>query len=461
MNTSPSPRRKKAGSTSRTRKSKTTSGAKFDIYETVTDRILDALDKGTVPWRNPIKGSGPQGPLRNLVSQKAYRGINVFLLAMSQWAKGYESSQWLTFKQAKAKQAQVRKGEKSSLVVFWKKLDPKPDANKRPGEISSDDLKERFVLRYYNVFNAEQCDGLDLGDLAVGKDDIPGVEHEPIDAAERIVAGYAPGGNGPRIEQRGGRASYSPVNDLVQIPGAERFATPESYYATLFHELAHSTGHSSRLDRGLDTKLAPFGSADYSKEELVAEMGAAFLAAAAGISPPTLDQSAAYIDGWRKKLKGDKKLVIQAAGAGQRAADHILGITWDQANDNTTAPRKLPQKLPREPSNTTKLGQHEHHPAPDRDAAELLGKLKADLQDFPRPGQVNLNSTATHQERIAYICAVLGWLNDHIEDWTANGILDPNKNPTVNPTPATLQKLSGVPGLPGVLPEAVEQGGPS
>ncbi|MCA9068060.1 MAG: DNA primase, partial [Planctomycetaceae bacterium] len=113
--------------------------------------------------------------------------------------------------------------------------------------------------------------------------------------------------------------------DTIEIAEPARFESRESYYATLFHECVHSSGHSKRLDRGLDTRLAPFGSPDYSREELVAEMGAAFLAAASGISPPTIEQSAAYIDGWRKKLTDDKKLVIAAAGAAQRAADWILG----------------------------------------------------------------------------------------------------------------------------------------
>ncbi|MCA9283082.1 MAG: hypothetical protein H6812_06135 [Phycisphaeraceae bacterium] len=139
---------------------------------------------------------------------------------------------------------------------------------------------------------------------------------EPIEEATWIVAS---------IEYRGSRVLNRPSQDLVQLAEADRFVDRESYYVTLFHELAHSTGHKSRLDRGFETSPPAFGSPDYSKEELVAEMGAAFLAAAAGISPNTIEQSAAYIDGWRKKLSGDAKLVVHAAGAGQRAADSIKG----------------------------------------------------------------------------------------------------------------------------------------
>jgi antirestriction protein ArdC len=292
--------------------------AKIDIYQAVTDRILETLDKGTVPWRHPIKRSGDNDGLpRSMSSKKPYRGVNIFLLAMTAWAKGYESAYWLTYKQAKQRGGQVRKGEKASLVVFWKRYATK---DKETG-----DKKIVPVIRHYNVFNAEQVEGIEAPD-AVQPD--PDAEpFVPIDEAERIVAGYA-GGGGPTVEHGGGQAYYRPKEDLVRIAEPERFVDRESYYATLFHELAHSTGHSKRLDRGLDKQLAPFGSADYSKEELTAEMGAAFLAAAAGISPPTIDQSAAYIDGWRKKLKGDKKLIVQAAGAGQRAADHVLGVSF-------------------------------------------------------------------------------------------------------------------------------------
>ena len=308
--------------------------AKIDIYQAVTDRILEALDKGTVPWRHPIRrgdGGHPSGGWpKSLSSGKPYRGINIFLLAMTAWAKGYGSDYWLTYKQAQQQGGQVRKGEKSSLVVFWKRYVTK---DKETGED-----KIVPVIRHYNVFNAEQCDGVETPKSitdggAVGKEKTEPVG--PIAACERVVLGYEAG---PVLSHGGIQAFYAPMSDSVQIPAIDRFESAERYYATLFHELVHSTGHSSRLDRGLDKKMAPFGSADYSKEELIAEMGAAFLAASTGISPPTIEQSAAYIDNWRKKLRGDKKLIVQAAGAGQRATDHILGVTWDEANDNPRPP---------------------------------------------------------------------------------------------------------------------------
>lgn len=307
--------------------------AKFDIYQAVTDRILDMLDRGTAPWRSPIRVAGSEGQVAglptNLISQKAYRGLNVFLLACTAIMEGYVSPYWLTYKQAQSRGGHVRRGEKSSLVIFWKRYAAQ---DRETGQDVTVPL-----LRHYKVFNAEQCDGLDK-DNPTGQ--APAAETEieqpvdPITDVQDVVDGFP---SPPRIEHAGYQAFYEPKADRVQIAPAQRFASHESYYATLFHELAHATGHSTRLNRGLDEQPPPFGSPDYSKEELIAEMGAAFLCAVAGISPATIELSAAYIDGWRRKLKDNKKLLVQAAGQGQRAADHILGVNWDESGNIVAA----------------------------------------------------------------------------------------------------------------------------
>lgn len=281
----------------------------FDLYQEVTDRIVEMLEQGVAPWRSPIMGAGTAGHPRNLASGKPYRGVNVFLLAFTAWSQGYGSSYWLTFKQAKAKGGTVKKGEKSTMVVFWNQYETE---DRETGE-----AKTVPVLRYYRVFNAEQCEGIEIPDASTFEP----VDFAPLDACHRIVAGYP---NGPTIDHGGSRAYYRPSTDSVRLPKPERFTAGEAYYATLFHELAHSTGHSSRLDRGLDTEPTPFGSPDYGREELIAEMAACFLSAGTGIHPATLANSAAYLQGWLTSLKQDKKLVIQAAGAGQKAADWIL-----------------------------------------------------------------------------------------------------------------------------------------
>jgi antirestriction protein ArdC len=281
----------------------------FDVYQAVTDRILEMLDKGTVPWRHPIRNAGGGWP-RNIESDKPYRGVNVFLLSITSWLKGYGSSYWMTYRQAGENGGHVKRGEKSSMVVFWKQYETTDRQTGQPKKVP--------ILRYYNVFNAEQCDGVKPPDAAVE----PAEPFEPLAEAEKIIAGYA---DGPKIEHAGKKAYYLPANDLVRLAEPSRFLSREFYYATAFHELTHSTGHSSRLNRGLDIVPAPFGSPDYSREELIAEMGSAFLCATAGLCPPMIEQSAAYIAGWRKKLTADRKLIIAASGAGQRAADWILG----------------------------------------------------------------------------------------------------------------------------------------
>lgn len=281
----------------------------FDLYQEVTDRIVEMLEQGVAPWRSPIMGAEAAGYPRNLVTDKPYRGVHVFLLAFNAWSQGYGSSYWLTFNQAKTKGGMVRKGEKSSMVVFWKQYETE---DRDTGE-----AKTVPVLRYYRVFNAEQCEGIEVPDATT----FTPADFAPLEACEHIVSGYP---NGPAIEHGGTRAFYRPSTDTVRLPEPKRFTAGEAYYATLFHELAHSTGHSRRLDRGLDTEPAPFGSPSYCREELIAEMAASFLSAEAGIHPATLGSSAAYLQGWLTCLKQDKKLVIQAARAGQKAADWVL-----------------------------------------------------------------------------------------------------------------------------------------
>jgi antirestriction protein ArdC len=282
----------------------------FDLYAEVTNQIIAMLDKGVVPWRSPILGRQTAGLPQNLESTKPYRGVNVFLLALTAWSKGYGSSFWLTFNQAKAKGGTVRKGEKSSMVVFWKQYETT--------DTDTGDAKKIPVLRYYNVFNVEQCDGIAAPDAP----SFQPTDFKPVEEAEKMVKGYA---DAPAIEHGGQQAFYRPGTDTVRLPEPARFASSEEYYSTLFHELAHSTGHSKRLDRKLDTEPKPFGSADYGKEELIAEMAAAFLCGHAGIKPAVIENQAAYLQGWLKQLKQDKKLVIAAAGAAQKAADWICG----------------------------------------------------------------------------------------------------------------------------------------
>lgn len=277
----------------------------------MTDRIVALLDRGTVPWHKPW-GSPDELP-RSLASRKPYRGVNVFLLS----AASFENPYWLTYKQARALGGHVRKGEKGWPVVFWKWLEPKADRptddQRAYGWQSTRDGKIP-LLRYYTVFNVAQCDDLPA-------DKVPAIERvnrpfTPIQAAEQVVAGMP---KRPDIRHGMAGAYYRPSDDHVGLPSQTSFTSEAGYYSTLFHELTHATGHASRLNRPGISELARFGSPTYSCEELVAEMGAAFLMGQCGLIDDTIEHSAAYIDSWRQVLRGDARLVVTAAAQAQRA----------------------------------------------------------------------------------------------------------------------------------------------
>lgn len=281
------------------------------VYDLITERIMTLLEKGTVPWRKPWKAQ--TGLPRNLVSRKVYRGINLWVLH----AVNYESPFWLTFRQAHELGGSIRKGEKACPVVFWKQLEVE---DKESGE-----TEKIPMLRFYYVFNLAQCDG--LKNIPA----MPPVEI-PLNAPtkpEEIVA-FMP--KRPEIKHGMRKAFYSPTADIIAMPHRARFENEAGYYAVLFHELTHSTGHQSRLNRATLTESEGFGSNPYCKEELIAEMGAAFLCGHAGIADRTIENSAAYITGWLEALQNDRKLIVQASAQAQKAADFILDIKFEQTS---------------------------------------------------------------------------------------------------------------------------------
>ena len=271
------------------------------VYDIINQRITDLLEQGTIPWHKPwnVQANYP----KNLISKKEYRGINIFILASSPYSSPY----WMTFNQIQSKGGHVVKGEKSMPVIFWKWLDRKendPVTGKIP------------MLRYYNVFNLDQTEGIIAPDPEETTTD-----HQPLPLPEDVFQNMP---LRPELKFGGNRAYYSPTLDYVQLPHLSSFEGPEEYYNTLFHEITHATGHQSRLARKSILEPSYFGSHEYSKEELVAEMGAAFLSGYCGTENRTLENSAAYIQGWLKALKNDKTLLVQAASMAQKAADFIL-----------------------------------------------------------------------------------------------------------------------------------------
>jgi antirestriction protein ArdC len=280
-------------------------------YEIVTESIIKQLESGVAPWRKPWRTQTPA----NLVSKKEYRGINIFLLA----SQGYGSRHWITYRQAQALGGTVREGQHGCKVVFWKFGEYRRE-NQEKEETES---HKAILLRYYIVFNLEQCDGIKSTDSVR--------VINPLEQCESIVKGMP---NPPEFAQDA-RPCYWPSTDTVGMPASSAFHAVEEYYSTLFHEIAHSTGHPFRVGREGIMNHNPFGSEDYSKEELIAEMGAAMLCGAAGIESRTLVNSAAYLQTWINKLKSDSRLIVSAASQAQKAADYILGKAVAETDSET------------------------------------------------------------------------------------------------------------------------------
>ncbi|MCM3089154.1 zincin-like metallopeptidase domain-containing protein [Bhargavaea ginsengi] len=270
---------------------------KKSVYEIVTAKIIEQLEKGVVPWRQPWASGGAV----NWKTQKPYRGINTFLL---------EPGEYATFKQIQEAGGKVKKGAESHIVVFWKWLEKENEETGEPEKIP--------YLRYYRVFEInKQAEGLESRRCESAFD------HDPIEEAEEVVKGYL---NGPTYSYRSGRAYYQPARDHINVPPLKDYRDAAGYYSTLFHEMVHSTGHRSRLARpGVTRQEISFGDEVYSKEELVAEMGAAMLCGVAGIENETIENSASYLQSWLRALKEDSRLIVQAAAQAQKAADYILG----------------------------------------------------------------------------------------------------------------------------------------
>jgi antirestriction protein ArdC len=282
----------------------------IDVYSIVTNRIIEHLEKGVIPWQKPWTDAGLP---KNLITGKQYRGINVWLLN----SLNYSQNSFLTFKQVKDLGGSVKKGEKAQEVVFWKWIEKE---NKETGETEKVPL-----LKYYRVFNIDQC-------LGIPKEKLPPVfekNNEPLDTCEKIINGMP---KRPDVKNKDQRAYYNRLEDYVNMPKIETFANSESYYGTLFHELVHSTGHNERLNRKELLESKGFRSEDYAVEELTAEMGASYLKSYAGIPIEQLENNAAYIQGWLERLKNDKRFIVHASAQAQKATDYILNI-YDEVKE--------------------------------------------------------------------------------------------------------------------------------
>ncbi len=288
---------------------------KTDIYEKVTATIVAELEKGERPWLKPWNAEHAAGritrPLR--ANGIPYRGINVVMLWGSAVEHGFSAPLWLTYKQAQELGGQVRKGEKGSLVVYANTIS-RTETDEATGEEHERDIP---FMKGYTVFNAEQVDGLPAHFYAVQAPTL-----DPVARIERVESFFA--ATGAAVRHGGNQAFYTMAEDRVQMPPFETFRDAESYYATLAHEVTHWTRHPKRLARDFGRKS--WGDEGYAMEELVAELGAAFLSADLDLTPEPRPDHAAYIASWLKVLKGDKRAIFSAAAHAQRAADYLAAL---------------------------------------------------------------------------------------------------------------------------------------
>lgn len=279
--------------------------AKINIYEEITNRIIKQLESGNIPWHKPW--SGIASGAYNRISKKPYSLLNQMLLE--------HDGEYATYKQWSDIGGKVRKGEKSEIVVFWKIIQVEENND---GKIEKRSIP---LLKYINVFHISQIDGVE-------PKNIKPVEHKPIEEAEQIKNDYASRENIHIKESITDKAFYSPSRDFIQVPCKEQYKDIMEFYSTLFHEMIHSTGHRDRLGRlDCNVQFASFGSEDYSKEELIAEIGSAFLMNHIGIETfKTFKNSAAYIQSWLKVLKNDNRFIVSASSKAEKAMKYILGV---------------------------------------------------------------------------------------------------------------------------------------
>lgn len=290
--------------------------SRVNLYDEVTARVVAELEAGRLPWVQPWGRTGRTGPglPRNALTARPYSGVNILVLWGAVIERGFPSQSWLTFRQAQEAGGCVRKGERGQTVVYADRFTP--EAEKQRAEREGGEAKAVPFLKRFTVFNVAQCEGLREG---LAADPAPLPEREIVHVAEAVIAS-----SGVDFRIGGDKAFYAPGPDFVQVPPQPAFFEQVNYYRTCLHELTHATGHASRLGRDL---LNAFGSKDYAREELVAEMGSAFLCAALGIEPTV--RHADYIAAWLEVLREDNRAIFRAAGAASKAADWLLARHHD------------------------------------------------------------------------------------------------------------------------------------
>lgn len=286
----------------------------FNVYQMVTDKVIEQMNKGIIPWHRPWNGVA-DGAI-NYVTRKPYSLLNQMLLG--------RDGEWLTFKQIQQQGGKIKKGAKAGIVVFYGKFTYTKETKQDGSEVTVMEEHTIPVLKYYNVFHIEDCTGIE----SKLNSEQPESTVEPAEQAEAIINAYVEREKTLKFQndKPSNRAYYSPSTDEVVVPMLSQYTEVEEYYSTTFHELTHSTMSESRCNRKADMKQAAFGSKDYSREELVAELGAAMLCTVTNIdSSKAFRNSVAYIQGWLRALKNDNKMIVWAASRAEKAARYIMG----------------------------------------------------------------------------------------------------------------------------------------
>lgn len=277
---------------------------KKSVYEMITERIIEQLENGVIPWQKPW--SGTHSGAYNRISNKSYSLLNQMILK--------HGGEYATFKQWSDLGGKIRKGEKSEVVTFWK-IQPYEEENKNGEKV----IKQIPLLRHYNVFHISQVDGVEP------KEQLKISDLEPIEEAEKIKTDYMNREHLKIFEKVTNKAFYTPTFDYIEVPCKEQYQNIEEFYSTLFHEMIHSTGHKSRLNRSDMQGIVRHGSEKYSKEELTAELGSATLINMLGIeTEKSFRNSSAYIQNWLQALKNDNKFIVSASSKAEKAVKYIL-----------------------------------------------------------------------------------------------------------------------------------------
>ncbi|KAA5539127.1 ArdC family protein [Adhaeribacter rhizoryzae] len=299
------------------------------LADQVTNEVIAQLEQGNVFWQKPWSSYGLP---KNYQSKRPYEGFNAFYLNYITGKRNYTTPYFITFQQAKELGGHVRKGEKGAQIIFWKIFTNTIDEKNTAAGETKEIVQTKFVPFIWTVFNIDQVEGVDF----VLPTNISRNENLIIEACQQVVNNYPV--PAPNIEHGGAAAYYMPFSDKVQMPFIKTFVNAQAYHATLFHELIHATGHEIRLNRFTEAdKATRFGDENYSKEELVAEMGASFLNAVTGIKEVVFENSVAYLQGWIKRLKDDKTMLIYASTKAFKAASFILGLTAEHEEEKNVA----------------------------------------------------------------------------------------------------------------------------